>query len=202
MGTLEKYKLAVVGCGGIGSYLAEHLFILYSNNQLNSIESITLFDDDVVDTKNLKYQNFEDLDITDYKSDSLATRYSFLNRVERVTNPETLNDYDIIIAAVDNSQFRKLLYDWAATKKDKYWIDLRSEGRSIAYYTKNKINTLDKMYNTLVETSEEGTSCQLNFELEAGIIQQGNKIIATIGSQLLLNKLRGEYSSAEFRARI
>lgn len=199
---MEKYKVAVVGCGGIGSYLVKFLFDLQEKNQLESVEEIDLYDSDTVDFKNLPYQDFEEVDVTDHKAENLAERYSMVGIVEKVETPEILDKYDIIIAAVDNSKFRKLLYEWAENNPDKYWIDLRSEGRTVAYYTKNKKNTLKSMLGTLAETPEEGTSCQLAFELENNIIQQGNKIIASIGSQLLLNYLRMEFNAPTFMARI
>lgn len=177
-----------------------HNFARYDQFGAYDIQ-IVVWDDDTVDTKNLKYQNFQEFDLSDNKSEVIGLRYDFDYEIERIEDETTLNGYDVVIAAVDNSQFRKKLYNWAEKNPEAYWIDLRSEGRSVAFFTKHKTNTLEKMLETLADTPEEGTSCQLAYELEKGIIQQGNKVIAAIGSQLFLNYLRLEKNSAKFIAR-
>ncbi|KYK22730.1 hypothetical protein AYK24_00450 [Thermoplasmatales archaeon SG8-52-4] len=199
---MERRRIAVVGGGGIGSYFCRELYNFEQHGQYGaySIE-VTVWDDDTVDTKNLKYQNFQEFDLGDKKSEVLGMKYNFDYEVDRLTEESQLDAYDIVIAAVDNSQFRKLLYHWAEKNPEKHWIDLRSEGRSVAFFTKHEKNTLDKMLETLAETPEDGTSCQLAHELEKGIIQQGNKIIAAIGSQLFINYLRNEKNSPKFIAR-
>ena len=54
------------------------------------------------------------------------------------------------------------------------------------------------MLATLPKEGGENGSCQLAYEKEAGIIQNGNKIIARYGAQLLLNWYRNEASKPEF----
>jgi molybdopterin/thiamine biosynthesis adenylyltransferase len=199
---MEKCRIAVVGAGGIGSYLCKELHNFSKYGQFGAYDvEIVVWDDDTVDTKNLKYQNYEEFDLGDDKSEVLGLRYNFDYEVERLEDAVFLDGYNVVIAAVDNSPFRELLYNWAEKNPEAYWIDLRSEGRSVAFFTKHKDNTLEKMLDTLAETPEGGTSCQLAHELEKGIIQQGNKIIASIGSQLFLNYLRKEHNSAQFIAR-
>jgi molybdopterin/thiamine biosynthesis adenylyltransferase len=199
---MEKRRIAIVGAGGIGSYLCKEMHNFYKHDQFGAYEiEVTVWDDDTVDIKNLKYQNFQEFDLGDNKAEVLGLRYDFDYEDERLRDENLLNKYDVIIAAVDNSSFREMLYKWAEKNPEAYWIDLRSEGRSIAYFTKHKTNTLDKMLETLADTPEEGTSCQLAHELEKGIIQQGNKIVAAIGSQLFLNYLRLENNSSQFIAR-
>jgi len=200
---METSKIAIIGAGGIGSYLCRDLHGLLQHDQFgNYAVDITILDDDVVDIKNLKYQNFEPFDLGDPKSEILGMRYDMHYEVERVKNMDLLKNFNVIIAAVDNSSFRKKLYQWSEKNPDAYWIDLRAEGRSIAYFTKHKSNTLKTLISTLPDDSEEGGSCQLAFELERGMIQQGNKIVASMGSQLLLNYYRQESNSAKFIMRI
>lgn len=199
---MERRRIAIVGAGGIGSYLCKEMHNFARYDQFGAYDiQIVVWDDDTVDTKNLKYQNFQEFDLSDNKSEVIGLRYDFDYEIERIEDETTLNGYDVVIAAVDNSQFRKKLYNWAEKNPEAYWIDLRSEGRSVAFFTKHKTNTLEKMLETLADTPEEGTSCQLAYELEKGIIQQGNKVIAAIGSQLFLNYLRLEKNSAKFIAR-
>lgn len=189
-------RILVVGAGGIGSWLAYNLYKLDEHTQLGNAE-IMFADDDTVDTKNIPYQHFETEDITDLKVESLAARFGFGSIPKRLTKPTDLTKFDCIISAVDNTKFRKMLFETAEKNPDIYWIDLRSEGRSIAVFTKSKSNTLEKMMGTIPENVENG-SCQRDFELANGIIQNGNKIAGVIGSQLVLNWLRGEKNLSEF----
>ena len=87
-----------------------------------------------------------------------------------------------------------MLFNWANANPDKYWIDLRSEGRSIAAFTKNKVNDLDYMLSTLGNEDVNDGSCQRQWELDNDIIQNGNKIVAAIGAQYVLNYIRHENS--------
>jgi len=190
---MANKKILVVGAGGIGSWLASHLYELETQGQLNGID-ITFADDDTVDTKNLAYQNFEAEDVLDYKTESISARYGFGSTIDRIESDNVLNEYDCIISAVDNTKFRRILFKWANNSPEKYWIDLRSEGRSIAAFTKNKANGLDYMLSTLGNEDVNDGSCQRQWELDNNIIQNGNKIVAAIGAQYVLNYIRHDMS--------
>lgn len=176
------------------------LYELERHNQLKDAE-ITIADDDTVENKNLTYQNFGLEDLTEEKAESLSARFGFGARVERITDPKSFKYFDCIVSAVDNAKFRRMLFKAADKNDELFWIDLRCEGRTIAAFTKHKVNTLKKMLATVPkEDNEEDGSCQLEYELSAGIIQNGNKIIAAIGSQYILNWLRKDTSPPEFSA--
>ncbi|HNW88131.1 MAG TPA: ThiF family adenylyltransferase [Bacteroidales bacterium] len=191
-------KVAIVGAGGIGSYLAFNLYELQKFNQFSNI-GFTFFDDDIVEDKNLRYQKFDKVDIMDYKVECISSKYGFLGVSHKVIDVSELAQYNCIVSAVDNKQFRLDLFKYLETMPEIYWLDLRSEGRSIAYYVKHKDNTYEHMVETLPKEDTGSGSCQLEFELSAGLIQQGNKIIAAIGSQLLLNWIRGDYNRPNLR---
>ncbi|MBC8410400.1 MAG: ThiF family adenylyltransferase [Rhodobacteraceae bacterium] len=191
-----KQKILIVGAGGIGSWLAAQLYELERHGQLNSL-IITFADDDTVDSKNLLYQNFGVEDQLDLKVDSLSARYGFLSLSDRIETPTTLDEYDCVISAVDNTKFRKLLFKWAHDNPTKHWMDFRSEGRSLAAFTKSATNTFQKMMETLGKEEVEDGSCQRNWELDDGIIQNGNKVVAAIGSQYILNYTRNQASPAQ-----
>lgn len=197
-------NILIVGAGGIGSWLAMHLYNLNYHGQLQNT-SITFCDDDTVDTPNLSYQNFTEDDFMDKKVDSINNRYGFTVLDTRIVSPAELNAYSCIVSCVDNAQFRNLLFKWAFAKanQDKHWIDLRSEGTSIAAFCKHKTHTLESMITTLGTFNPdanivEGGSCQREYELSAGIVQVGNRIIASIGAQLILNYIRHTTSPAKF----
>lgn len=194
---MTKVNILIVGCGGIGSYLAKELYELTIKEQINLQEhNITLMDFDKVEIKNLKYQNYELKDITKNKAETLAEKYHFNYENTKLKNQEQIKKYDFIICCTDNSSVRKLIYEYC-NRENIYFIDCRAEGRAIAIFTKHKNNTTDKLIKTL-NFDKQSSSCQLPYELNKNIIQQGNKIVALICSQLVLNKLRRIENNAEY----
>ena len=61
-------KIMVIGAGGIGSFLIPLL------NRVKEYE-ITVWDNDIVEEKNLSYQDFNAEDVGKYKTDVMAMRY-------------------------------------------------------------------------------------------------------------------------------
>jgi len=184
-------KLLIVGVGGVGSYLTRALHNYDSNHQLYNLQ-ITIADGDEVDTKNLVYQNFTNDDLMENKARCLGHRYSFIYIDRFLEIPKDVESYDAIISAVDGTMFRKQLFDYVFNKNKKiYWIDLRATGKTVACYSKHKKLTYEYMMSTLPSDDVENGSCQLPFELNSNIIQGGNRIIAEIGAQLILNWYRG-----------
>jgi molybdopterin/thiamine biosynthesis adenylyltransferase len=196
-----KKRILICGVGGIGSYLTRELNRLIINEQIDLDKVlITIIDDDEVELKNIKYQNFEESDILEKKAKVIGERYAFDYEIKKINNKKELKGYDMIVLAVDNSAVRKLIYDYC-NENDVYFIDLRSEGRNIVFFTKDEEKeTLIKSLGK--EITKNGKSCQLKFELENNIIQNGNVIIASIGSQLILNWLRGEFNPSSINMRI
>lgn len=190
-------NILIVGVGGIGSYLTRELHKLLLNEQIKLKEnSITLLDFDEVEIKNIKYQNFNNADIGKNKAKVLSERYCLGCINAELTRDEQLKPYDFIICCVDNAQTRKLIFEHCF-KNDKYFIDTRAEGRAVAIFTAHRDNDFIKLIETLPKNNER-KSCQLSHELNNNIIQQGNIIVATMCSQLILNKLRGENNLAEY----
>lgn len=185
--TMEK--VIVIGAGGIGSWLIPRLARLLETNQLPTVSGITVADNDIVEDKNLLYQNFSEGDILMEKALSLEARYPIIQgKHERVKTHDQLDPYTIIICAVDNSNARELIYEHCDQNSEKYFIDLRAEGQAVYTITSDDNKTLDELKATLREAEDQ--SCQLDFELEQGIIQLGNTIVAEIGAQYLLNYVR------------
>lgn len=190
-------KILLIGCGGVGSMLVRELNRLVLNEQidLNDTE-ITLADFDKVELKNIRYQNFTTADISKNKAKVLAEKYCFDYIDKEITREEQLKGFDFIVSCVDNARARKLVFDFCF-KNNIYFIDLRAEGRAIAIFTAK--TDKNKLIKTLDFNKEDNSSCQLKYELEKNIIQQGNVIVAVICSQMILNKLRGEENQAEYR---
>lgn len=186
-----KKNVLIIGAGGIGSFFCRE----FSDTILNEVKgtadlTVTVYDADEVETKNIRYQNFEDEDVGMNKSQSISDRYFFISRPKFIETEDELKGYDIIIVAVDNTKVRRLVYDYCL-KNDTYFIDMRSEGKTVICLTKHEKNTKEELEKTL-DDSIESASCQLDWELKEGKVQMGNRIIAMIGLQYLLNYLRGE----------
>jgi molybdopterin/thiamine biosynthesis adenylyltransferase len=196
--TVEEKKVLIIGAGGIGSYLCAELHRLIVKGQISPESySFEVADNDSVELKNIQYQNFENKDILKNKAEIMADRYSFYPIKARITGAKQLEGYNLIILAVDNSLTRKAVYDYCFANGIQF-IDLRATGRGCGAFT-DKYG--QKIYETIDGNSNENSSCQNKFELEAGLIQNGNKIIASIGSQYFLNYIRGDTSPANFVAR-
>ena len=187
-------RIHIVGAGGIGSYLCKGLAEAIKQNQIRKSIVIHVYDPDEVEEKNIMYQDFEDIDITDYKVNVMRDRYSFIGHNKRVGREllKTLGKDDLIVCCVDNATFRREMFEELGDPdKAATFLDLRSEGRFIAWYTKSKKFTKDELLKTVGENSED-SSCQLPYRFAEQIIDNGNKIIAEIGVQLVLNILRSE----------
>lgn len=182
-------NLLVIGAGGIGSWFIARLSRLQEHDQLHNL-SITVADYDEIEEKNLPYQNFELDELMDTKSLALEARYGIVGLNDKIINDEQLDHYDIIVCAVDNPKARKLVFDHCEINKNKYFIDLRSEGTATWGITSDAGWSTERLINSLGDLEADDKSCQLAYELESGIVQTGNIIIAEIGAQWLLNFLR------------
>ena len=193
-------KAMIAGCGGINSWFVRDIYELIDTKQIPKDIEFTMFDADRVEEKNLLYQNFSILDVLKNKAEALSERYLFDPEPMFVTEPEQFNGFNIIICGVDNRDFREMLFRHVMKTNVDFWMDLRAEGTRVAAYCKHKKHTLESLLKTLPAHMEEGdsTSCQLDHDLEAGIVQLGNRIIATIGAQFLLQYLRGEIPPASY----
>lgn len=191
-------NILVIGGGGIGSWLIPRISRLFDTNQLPAFSGVVVADDDTIEYKNLKYQNFEEDEILDSKALCLEARYPHVKgRNQRITSKEQLQPFDVIICAVDGGKTRKLVYEYT-NETDAYFIDLRAEGTALYVVTSDTKKSLKELKASVRDA--EDMSCQLEYELEQGIIQLGNTIIAEIGAQCLLNYSR-DIPNIEFNFR-
>jgi len=186
-------NILIVGLGGIGSWLVDKLAWLKEQGQLEDVE-VDGYDHDMVEEKNTRYQRFTVDDLYENKATALDIRYDrdprwFFSYGEKVVDTKIFDKYNLIVSAVDNLKFRKMLFQENNKKFD--WIDLRSEGRIIAAITKHKENTDEKLMALVNGDLEAEGSCQLQADLDEGRVQLGNQIVADIGAQYILNWLRG-----------
>jgi len=146
---MKKRKILVIGAGGIGSFLIPVLDRV-------GLYDITVADPDVVETKNLPYQNFKIVSVGQNKASNMADNYSgSINKAIQfpILSEKQMQGFDLVICCVDNIGLRRTMYNC----KDLKWLDLRAQGRNAAMvaYTADP-----KMYDTLLAGEERSFSCQ------------------------------------------
>ena len=142
-----KRKILVIGAGGIGSFLIP---------LLDKVEmyDISVADPDVVEKKNLPYQNFNADDVGENKASVMGNRYrSILGGSQYpILTEKQMQGYDLVICCVDNLGVRKTLYNTSVK-----WLDLRAQGRNAALVS---YKADPKMYDMLLAGEERSFSCQ------------------------------------------
>lgn len=185
-------KTLVIGAGGIGSFLIETLDNLIDNDQFTNDWSFIVTDDDDVELKNIRYQNFLTSDIGSKKVEALENRYLNLEYQTKRVALDDLKQFDLIIICADNNVIRRYAYENWNTNNIPF-IDSRSNGRAIGLYSSDTEDYL----NTLSE-STESFSCQFPYQLAKNEIELGNRIIAQIMAQAMLNYSRRKVLPSNF----
>lgn len=176
-------KCAIIGAGGIGSYLVEHIDRLIDLNQINNI-TFTVYDNDIVEKKNMLYQNFLPSDIDMNKVEALSLRFFNIKFINKRVDISTLSKYDLVILCADNNKIRKDTWlNWTTNKIN--FIDSRANGRAIGLYSNNTDN-----YVKTLSDDDSPTSCQNPFQISNKEIEFGNVCVASILTQSILNYSR------------
>lgn len=184
-------KALIIGCGGIGSHFISELCRCIEYGQISPEINIFIADNDIVEVEQVKYQNFTFDEAGMNKADALAIRLKLfgLKAIQkRITTEKQLKGYDFIVLCVDNEPTRQLVVSYCF-KKDIDFIDLRARGRTISAFPKLESATDNLKFIDGKDT--QGYSCQNAESLQQGRIDLGNRIIALIGIQMWLNKIRG-----------
>lgn len=194
-------KIAIIGCGGINSWVAGHLFDLLKTYSFDEDVYVKLFDNDIVEEKNIlrQNQNFDVENIMQNKAEVLATRYKFDFEPSFITeeNLSNLEIFDDLLVGVDNHKTRQMLYKFALDRH-KNLIDLRAQGTQISFivirnWEKKDIDYYNKKYFFDLNVMERKGSCQMQTDIANDHIENGNKIIAFFGIYgIYLKLLRGE----------
>ena len=195
-------KVLIIGAGGIGSHVAFEVGNLIELGQINPYIDFTLADDDRVELEQIRYQNFLADEVGMNKAEAITNRCFLKHSTERITSERQLKPYDIIIMCVDNNPTRELVINHIH-KYDKHLIDLRAEGRNIfalAVLHNGTEKDLEEHLATLDLKDNASGSCQT--DLDKNEIHMGNRIVAYIGTQMLLNYLRGHTQQEKILLRI
>lgn len=139
-------KILIIGVGGIGSFLVPLLDKV-------GLYNITIADPDIIEKKNIPYQNFDMSEIGDKKVNAM-NKYSSVKTTSNypILSESQMQGYDLVICCVDNLGVRRTLYN--TTLK---WLDLRAQGRNAALVSHNAD---PKMYDMLLAGEEGSFSCQ------------------------------------------
>ncbi len=188
-------KTLIIGVGGIGSWLIEEIAKAVNQEQIELENEFYIADDDMVEINQITYQNFTTKEIAESKAKVLAKRFKDIALIypitKRIMTEKQLEGYNLIICCADNTIVRELVFRYCH-KNNIDFIDLRAEGRYVMAMPKG---TLEGDLSTLDLEDRASGSCQKESDLRKGWIQKGNKIIAMIGIQMLLNYFRGERNS-------
>lgn len=140
-------KILIIGTGGIGSFLVEFLDRV-------KLYSISVADPDVVEKKNLTYQNFKLGHVGQNKASVVMDSYNSVDAFSKypVLTEKQMKGYDLVICCVDNLGVRRTLYNTSIK-----WLDLRAQGRNAALVS-HKADP--KMYDMLLAGPEGSFSCQ------------------------------------------
>ena len=181
----------VIGCGGIGSFLAYHIDNLIEIKQINDMK-FTFFDDDQVELKNILYQNFKAKDIDSLKTEALGLRYFNVDFETKRLDLDDLKSADLIVLCADNNTIRKQAWEnWLKNKKP--FIDSRANGRAIGIFSSDT-----KDYEKTLSDDMKPSSCQNPFQLAKKEIEYGNVVIASILAQAILTYSRHKKLPIDF----
>ena len=140
-------KILIIGVGGIGSFLVSTLDKV-------GIYNISVADPDIVESKNLTYQNFSKGHVGQNKASVIMDSYDSVTSFSKypVLTAKQMQGYDLVICCVDNLGLRRTLYNTSIK-----WLDLRAQGRNAALVS-HKADP--KMYDMLLAGEEGSFSCQ------------------------------------------
>ena len=169
-------KIMIIGAGGIGSFLVSFLDRI-------GLYDITIYDDDLVENKNLTYQNYGLIDVGDKKVDAIVRKSSNVTGEPYfVLVKEQLANYDLVVCCADNLAVRRLLYkEGHGEDIENKWLDLRSQGRNAALISYKTDPTL---MDSMLEGPDGSLSCQgTDWEGEAEGIDTMHIAIAGAATQ-------------------
>lgn len=131
---MTHLTIALIGCGGTGSHIAQSLARLASHCESTNGPEIQLVfvDGDTVEAKNVGRQLFAASDVGRNKAQTLAARFGAVFGLTIVAFPHMLQAsthianpyrYGILIGAVDSAAGRRAIAAQLGTYNWKLWID-------------------------------------------------------------------------------
>jgi hypothetical protein len=179
-------KFNIIGCGAIGSTIAENLIRL-------GYTKFTLFDFDIVSPHNITNQNFISEDIGKNKTESLKNYLLQINPEADIIVKEKYTKQNlsgVVILAVDNIETRKnIITTNLGNPNVKYWLDFRmglTEAQN--YFISNQLREKEWLLKTMDFSHEEAIAntpvspCGTTLNVVTTV-----KTICALGTQNLIN---------------
>tara|TARA_R110002167_G_scaffold164799_4_gene361738 strand:+ start:337 stop:879 length:543 start_codon:yes stop_codon:yes gene_type:complete len=178
----------IIGAGGIGSFIIPLL------NKVGLFE-VTVYDHDIVETKNLSYQNFRKEEVTINKALCMAERYNtVLAEPYKVLSEQQLEGYDLVICCADNLDVRRTMYN-----SEIKWLDLRAQGRNGLLISSDEN---PKLYSTLTSGPEGNFSCQGDvWDRSMSGVHFTHVAVAGYGAEWVMRHFNGEDTHKHIQVR-
>lgn len=152
---IKNRKVLIIGAGGIGSFLIPLL-------HKTGLYDMHVYDPDIVEIKNITYQNFEEEEVDENKAEIMSNRYDTVTAFPYpvLTSQQIKGSkkgkpaHSLVICCADNLDIRKTLYNTNVS-----WLDLRAQGRNatmVSYLEKPELRA------ELTHGPEGSFSCQGN----------------------------------------
>ena len=190
--TLFQSHVVIVGCGGLGGFVAEMLTRI-------GVGNLTLIDGDVFEEHNLNRQNFSSIHtLGRKKADVLAEKLREINPALEVKSlslflslPKDecfLEEAHLIVDALDNPTMKCALASWAK-EHEKPFV----HGAIAGYYAQfSSCSTLENLYRTQGDGAEK-TSGNPSFTVcFAASIQSAEVVKLLLGKPHLTQSLMGD----------
>jgi len=182
--------VAIIGAGGIGSHFCRILGRMLDSKQLGQLgpADFVVFDFDVVEPKNVRWQDFSMTDIGVPKAMLMSLWYGYTAKVKRFAEND-LPEYTSYIIAADNAKVRGLVFNYSKKVKRSF-VDMRAEGDMYAVFT--DACSIEALKDSLKPDPENtvGASCQRINDQENNVVQLGNWMAAVAGMDILLRRHR------------
>jgi len=131
---VPEMTIALVGCGGTGSHIAQALARLaaHCQNTNGTFLQLVFVDGDTVEHKNVGRQLFSAADVGKNKARVLSARFSavfgisivaFPHMLEKSTRIANASPYGILVGAVDSAAGRRAIASQLGEYNWKLWID-------------------------------------------------------------------------------
>ncbi|WP_345860457.1 PRTRC system ThiF family protein [Shewanella algae] len=212
----KPIKIALIGAGGSGSQIATELFQMDSLlRQLSNQEvyiDLTLFDGDDVSIFNVGRQCFYMGDIGQNKAEVLINRFNSFGGTAWKAQPNyftphktLINDYHLIITAVDKASFRVELGQFFTSSKNKselLWLDVgngKHDGQVVCGHATPEIlssfrlpNVYD-LYHAMLEQIDDNKEDQPSCSTEMALQKQDfgvNRAVSAQATQIIWQLLR------------
>jgi len=182
-------------------------------NQLPRLKTIELWDPGTIEFKNELYTIYDCSERNgDYKVDVLKEfiedTMTFIDQTIEVkifkkkanalelTKLLAVESNTVVICAIDGSGFRYDLWKHStrlfSSVKNTHWIDLRSTGDELVWARNPQDQKeYDETEPLFADMGLEDKSCQLQADLANNLTKGGNRIVAYVGLEMLLNINRG-----------